>query len=101
MLRIHRYFCLAFQDQIDDAKAFYPITHGIDNIETFTWENAPRIISQEELQRCESGYLHASMGFSKAMTGIRHVGDMMTLVSTHYQRPFYMIDREGHEQLFM
>ena len=78
-----------------DDTHFYPMLHAVQDIETLTVANASRIISPSEVQKCESGLLHGKL------SSIRDVPDMITLMTTHSQRPFYMVDRFGKKNLFM
>ena len=61
--------------------------------QTLTIETAPRIISPSELQSCESGALHRFSDMD--------VNQMLTTLSIHSQRPFYLVNRKGQKQLFM
>ena len=78
-------------------KEFFPLSHAHQEIETLTADLAPKIITANDLQTCETGILHHRSWLS----GLHHVDDMITLMSTHSQRPFYMVNRENQKKLFM
>ena len=85
-----------FGELVEPHRDFYPLAHAHQEIQTLTIENAPKIISPTELQKCKSGLLHGSL-----ISSIQSTEDMLALMSSHSQRPFYMYDRNGKKKLFM
>ena len=80
----------------DPTREFYPLSHAHQEIQTLTINNAPQIVTAAELQKCKSGLLHGSL-----ISSIQSTEDMLALMSSHSQRPFYMYGRDGKKKLFM